>query len=122
MNNGMKKDGMTREERDAASARRLDDAFRAVAAETEWKLPKSHPARRRHSKQVEVLADNADWYGMDEAQRRKYSPRPAGLSHGSYYDEVEAEFHGRSPSVAVRKMLDKAEKENSGAEDDGHRP
>lgn len=63
---------------DAESADRLEGAYRAIAADTEWKLPKDHPARRRHSKQVEPLSNDGDWYDMDDAERLAYSPRPPG--------------------------------------------
>lgn len=63
---------------DAESAGRLEQAYRAIAADTEWKIPKSHPARRRFSTQVEALSGEGRWHDMGPEERLAYSPMPPG--------------------------------------------
>ena len=72
------------------SGQRLEEAVRAVAMESEWQLPKTHPCRRRFVTVVEGPkgADGA-WQDMDEKERGHYSAAPAGgIPAGSYYAEV----------------------------------
>ena len=72
------------------SGQRLEEAARAIAMESEWKLPKTHPVRLRFVKaEKKPIGADAAWKDMDDEERGFYSAAPAGgIPAGSYLAEV----------------------------------